>query len=75
MIVTPKLSDIRTITQDDPGFYISDGMTVASRAGFEISPGCPEAEAQTIRKAFASGWIKMIARTRDQELVWEALSR
>ncbi len=75
MKYTTHESNIRNIRQDDPGFYIHDGVVVAARAGIEISPDCPSHEAFVIRQAFAKGWIRLIANVKDNEMIWEILSK
>lgn len=75
MIYTASKSRFRSIHQGDPGFYISDGLSVIARAGIEISPDCPHDYARMIQTAFTKGWIKNIAHVYDHELMWEELGR
>lgn len=72
---TANESNVRTIRQDDPGFFITDGITMSGRAGVEFDPKCPKYEHDTIRRAFSLGYIKLVARVPDNELIWETLSQ
>lgn len=75
MNYTAQESNIRTIKQDEPGFYIHNGITVASRAGIEYTSSCPAYVQQTINMAVARGYIQLVAHVKDNELVWENLSQ
>jgi anthranilate/para-aminobenzoate synthase component I len=75
MTYTVHESNIRTIGQDDPGFYIHDGITVAARAGVVIDSKCPRYEEETIRRAFSLGYIRLVANVKDNELMWEELGQ
>jgi len=75
MTYTAHESNVRTINQDDPGFYITDGITVAARAGVVFDPKCPKYEHDTIRRAFSLGYIKLVANVKDNELFWETLGQ
>lgn len=75
MIFTETKSNIKEIREDDPGFYISDGMTVAGRAGLIIHPECPKDHAFYIHQAVSRKYISLTSRVFDHELVWEELSR
>lgn len=73
MTYTKHKSIIRSIRQDDPGFYISDGYTLAGRAGLAISTDCPSDIAFAVRQAMSNKWITMVANVKDSELMWERL--
>jgi hypothetical protein len=75
MTYTAHNSTIRSIRQDELGFYIHDGVTVAARAGIEFSPECSDYLASIIRSAFSKGHIKLVAHVKDNELMWETLSK
>lgn len=75
MTYTAHNSTIRSIGQDEPGFFINDGIAVAARAGVEFDPKCPKYEYDTIRRAFSLGYIKLVANVKDNELMWETLSK
>jgi len=62
------------ILQDDPGFYITDGMTVSGRAGYMISPDCPPEYKTVIEHAWRQGWIKPVAHMLESEYMWEKLA-
>lgn len=61
------------IIQDDPDFYITDGMAVAGRAGFILTSNCPEAYTNMINHAWREGWIKPVAHMLESEYAWEKL--
>ena len=61
------------IRQDEPGFYITAGVKMAGRAGFEISADCPQNIAQMISAAYSKGWIIPVANMLESELMWEEL--
>lgn len=65
---------IKMILQDDPGFYITDGLAVAGRAGYILSPDCPQYCANVINKAWQQGWIKPVAHMLESEYMWEKLA-
>ena len=75
MTDTAHESNVRTIKQEDTGFYITDGITVAARAGVIFDSTCPRYEEETIRRAFSLGYIKLVANVKDNELMWETLSK
>lgn len=68
------MKTIKTIQQDEPGFYITNGITVAGRAGFVITPDCPAAYKNIIHEAWQRGWIKTEAHMLESEYVWEKLA-
>jgi hypothetical protein len=61
------------IRQDEPGFYIRDGIKMAGRAGFEISKDCPQHIADIIGAAYSKGYIIPVANVLESEFVWEEL--
>ena len=64
---------IKTIRKDDPDFHIVNGITMAPRAGFEISNECPRQYKLMIMEAINNGWLKPIAYMKESEYVWEQL--
>ena len=58
---------------EDPNFTIQDGITIAPRAGFEISNDCPRQYKLMITEAIKNGWLKPIAYMKESEYVWEQL--
>jgi hypothetical protein len=68
------MNKIKTIRQDDPGFYITDGLTVAGRADFVVTPDCPPEHALKIRQAWTRGWLKSEAHMLESEYMWEKLA-
>ena len=73
MTITSERSKIKMIIQDDPDFYITDGMAVSGRAGFILTPDCPEAYTNMINHAWREGWIKPVAHMLESEYMWEKL--
>ena len=75
MTFTARVSDIRTIRQDDPNFILDDGMILCPRAGFEIGTGCPRSYRDIIAECINNGWLKPVAHIRDSELSWDLLQQ
>jgi len=73
MSYTIHRSQIHTIRQEDPNFTIQDGITIAPRAGFEISNDCPRQYKLMIMEAIKNGWLQPIAYMKESEFVWEVL--
>lgn len=69
MNITTYTSEIRTIREKDPEFYIRDKYSVAPRAAIEISQSCPERDAQMILYYIQKGWLKSIAMLTEQEMI------
>jgi hypothetical protein len=67
-------SQIRTLRPGDRNFQIVDGLTLASRAGFEISNSCPTEYKSILITAINSGWIKPVANLTERELIFMGLS-
>jgi hypothetical protein len=68
MNIEIKESNIRTLRHGDPNFFIVDGLTVAARAGFEISIDCPKEYKLILQICIQHGWIKPIANVNEKEL-------
>lgn len=66
---------IRIIRVGDPKWFIPEGAVIYPRAGFEIDPRCPPADAHLIQHAIGMGWVKPVAYLIDHELMWEELSK
>lgn len=64
---------IKTIRQNDPDFYINNGVTVSPRAGFVINQQCPENYKFIIQECVKYGWLKPVAYMKESEFVWEKL--
>ena len=73
MSYTIHRSQIHTIRQEDPNFTIQDGVTIAPRAGFEISNDCPRQYKLMIMEAIKNGWLQPVAYMKESEYVWEKL--
>lgn len=74
MTYTIRQTQFRTIRSDDPRFRISDGLSVASRAGFEITNDCPNTYAEVIKESIQRGWLKPVATVTERELLFMGLS-
>ena len=66
-------SNIRTIRQGDPKFFLNDTFTVCQRASIEISKDCPASYKQIIAQAYENGWIKPVAHVYGKELTMDAM--
>jgi hypothetical protein len=75
MTYTVYHSQIHTIRQEDPNFTIQDGLTIAPRAGFEISNNCPRQYKLMIMEAMKNGWLQPIANLTERELIFMGLTK
>ena len=73
MTITSERSKIKMILQDDPDFYITDGLAVSGRAGYILTPNCPKEYVVMIDHAWRQGWIKPVAHMLESEYMWEKL--
>ena len=66
-----------TLRKGDPSFQLQGPLTVANRAGIEITSKCPREYASIIAQAYERGWIKMVAIVPkdDPTYMWETLKR
>lgn len=64
-----------TLRKGDPSFQLQGPLTVANRAGIEITSKCPREYASIIAQAYERGWIKMVAIVPkdDPTYMWETL--
>ena len=67
------ISNIRKITRNDAMFHLTDGLTTAARAGFEISQSCPAEYKSILITAINAGWIKPVAYMYDYEMTFAVL--
>lgn len=66
----------KQLRQGDPDFTFSpDGITLVSRAGFEISHKCPERYKHILLECLRHDWIKAVANMRDTEYTMELLRK
>ena len=72
-ITSDSNKKIKTIRQDEPGFFIKQGVQMAGRAGIEISKNCPAQYAEIISEAYKRGWIIPVANMLESEYMWEKL--
>jgi len=75
MFTTTDEPKTRTVKSDDPNYLISDGISVAPRAGIEIAQSCPENIRRSIVHAYNQGWIKPFAVVTAEEYTWMTLRR
>ncbi len=73
MTFLSRKSNIRTVKQGDPLFTITDGITLVSRAGFEVNKNCPTEYKQMLMTAIDLGWIKPVAYMTAEEQLIETL--
>ena len=66
---------IKKLKASDPDFHITDGFTVAARAGFEISSGCPFNYREIVQECVRQGWLKPVAYMKESEYAWERLQQ
>lgn len=64
---------IKTIRQDEPGFYIKEGIKMVGRAGIEITSDCPDYFKKIIGEAYSKGWLIPVANMLEAEYTWEKL--
>lgn len=74
IFTTTKKSQLRTIRQNDPRFFITDGFVRAPRAGFHIVPECPREYKQVIAQCIDNGWLKPVAHVTERELIFIGLN-
>jgi hypothetical protein len=74
MTFTLHKSQLRTIRQNDPKFFIQDGFVRAPRAGFHILPECPREYKMIISECINNGWLKPVANVTERELLFMGLS-
>ena len=74
IFTSTRKSQLRTIRQDDPRFFISDGFVRAPRAGFHILPECPREYKMIITECINNGWLKPVAHVTERELVFMGLT-
>lgn len=61
MFLTETKSKIKAIRPGDEDFILIDGLTLTSRAGFEIDKTCPYEYKLIITECINKGWLKPIA--------------
>jgi hypothetical protein len=75
MKITGRESKIKSIKQGDSNFWISDGITLTARAGFEVNNLCPKEYRSIIAECLNNGWLKPVAHVTDYELLLMTLER
>lgn len=73
--VLTRPAEYKAIRAGDPDFTFRDGYTTVSRAGFEISPKCPDGYKDVLLTAVSNGWIRPVAYVKTKEYVWEQLTK
>lgn len=64
---------IRTIRPGDADFIITDELTMAPRAGFEVSKDCPYEYRMIISQCIDRGWLAPVAYQHLHEELMENL--
>lgn len=62
------------IKPGDPDFYLTDGIKQVPRAYIEISDVCPDNMRLMIQRAWGEGYLKVVARVKEKDYMWEKLS-
>ena len=75
MNINSTVSNIKTIRPGDPDFIITDGLTLAARAGFEVSNDCPYEYRLIISKCIDRGWLSPIAYQHLHEDLIEKITK
>lgn len=75
MKMLARQSSIKTIKPNHPAFIITDGLTVAPRAGFEINKKCPREYSTIIVECIRNGWLLPIANLTEKEITLFGLSK
>lgn len=74
IFTSTRKSQLRTIRQNDPRFFITDGFVRAPRAGFHVLPECPREYKMIITECINNGWLKPVAHVTERELVFMGLT-
>ena len=75
MNISTSPNAIRTIKQGEADWMIQSGLTLAPRAGFEISAECPREYRLLMIKCMDKGWLKPLANILEKDYTWEKLSK
>ncbi len=70
----PKKKFVK-VTQNDPAWIQTNGLTTYTRAALEISPDCPTSHSWIIQHAINVGWLKQVAYVDEKSLMWETLQK
>jgi len=73
VFITQHKSRIKTVRQGDPLWNLKDTLTMAPRAGFEISKDCPKQYQEILMTCLKYGWIKPVANMYSTEYLRDAL--
>lgn len=75
MTIVKEESPWVTLREGDTGFQLQGPLSVANRAGIEISKSCPDRIQQNLMAAIFNGWIKPVAHVpkNDPTLMWDIL--
>ena len=65
----------KRIYRGQAGFNIVDGVKIVPRAEVVVLEQCPHNIRDMVNYAIAKGWIQPVANVRDDELVWEKLTK
>jgi hypothetical protein len=69
------LKNILTVRPGDAQWYVSDGLTMAGRAGMELDKNCPKQVVRMLEQALVQGWIRPVAHIYDYEAVWDTMNK
>ena len=68
MMITQQKSEVNLLGKQDTEFYITEGITVYSRASISFSKSMPAQYQQMVLLCLQNDWIKLVACVRDSEL-------
>lgn len=69
MTYTTSQPSICAIRPGDSNFIIQTDLTIATRAGFEISQNIPARYERVLQECMKNGWLKPVAYATEQELL------
>jgi hypothetical protein len=75
MNYTIHKSTTTRLFRGEPGFSMVDGVRLVPRAEVVVLEQCPANIRDMVNYAITKGWIQPVANVRDEELVWEKLSK
>lgn len=65
----------KRLFRGQPGFNMTDGLKIVPRAEIVVLKECPTNMVDMLNYAIAKGYIQPVANVRDEELVWEKLTK
>jgi hypothetical protein len=75
MTIKSRESFYLKITPNEPGFRMTDGPLLMSRAAIDIADDCPSDVANLVLKALNKGWIQPVAYVHKNDYLADQLRR